>query len=662
MLPYKVIKMNQKLNYRPELDGLRAIAVLSVLVYHAKITFFGKVFLPGGFLGVDIFFVLSGFLISSIILNSVKEHNFSFVDFYIGRAKRIIPALSAMLFISFFLAYYYLLPDSFLAYGESLLSSLLFFSNIFFSSEDSYVSESSDLKPLLHTWSLSVEWQFYIIFPLLLFVIIKIAKNNTLFIVCLAWITSFAYSVYLSRIDINSAFYLLPTRSWELLSGTIISLIGRKKRNNIFSFVGISLVIASLLLVTDSMPHPSWPALMLVLGVCLLILYSERGSLTGSLLSLKPIVFIGAISYSLYLFHQPVFVFYRIVFGKIDNLNGMLLIVLSILIAILSYYFIENIFRNKKYNLLKKQISFITIAFLISITQYIKITDGDVSRLSDMAQDIYKNYNSPEFRRLKGQPGPNFRTGIISDSCVLRDPQKACSSGDSSWVTIGDSYAGMYDFYLNEKLLQNGHGLLSLSYEQCPFIDGVWFGNVAECSLINERRWSVINKFQEKKTIVITADYRYFSKGKLETKSPLEDGRSNITAGESISENIVWNRFSLNIKKLSKMGHKIIIIYPVPSVSEDVKNHYFSLIKNANSKIESVIYEKNTRGINEARIFSEKLDTVLKGVNDVEIIRPVDTLCDVNGCQIINKNGGLYNQGSHLSYSGVKLVIDKLAM
>lgn len=654
--------MNQKLKYRPELDGLRAIAVLAVLLYHAKITLFGRDFLPGGFLGVDIFFVLSGYLISSIISNSVNANKFSFIDFYLGRAKRIIPALCVMLFFSFLLAYHYLLPDSFTTYGKSLLSSLLFFSNIFFSSEDLYVSESSDFKPLLHTWSLSVEWQFYIIFPFLFFIIIKFAKDKTLAIVCLAWVISFAYSVHLSKLDINSAFYLLSTRAWELLSGTVISLIGRKKSSNLLSIIGIILVAVSLLIFTDSMPHPSWPALILVAGVCLLILYSEQGSLVGSFLSLKPVVFTGVISYSLYLFHQPIFVFYRIAYGKIDNLNGVILIGLSILVAILVYYSIENTFRVSKYNLLKRNISFISIVCLISMTQYIRITNGDISRLSDVAQDVYKNYNEPEFRRLKGQPGPNFRTGIISDSCVLRDPVKACSSGDASWVTIGDSYAGMYDFYLNEKLLQHDHGLLSLSYEQCPFIDGVWFGNVAECSLINKRRWSVINKFKDKKTIIITADYSHFSQGKHETNNPLADGIKNITAGESIPENVIWNGFAENIKKLSAMGHKIIIIYPVPSVSEDVKAHYFSLIKNANSKIESAIYDKNISGKSEARIFSDKLDQVLKGINNIEIIHPTDVLCDLQGCQIINKNGGLYNQASHLSHSGVKLIIDKVTM
>ncbi|HAV1480117.1 TPA: acyltransferase, partial [Enterobacter hormaechei subsp. steigerwaltii] len=222
--------MKHKINYRPELDGLRTIAVLAVLIYHAKLSFNGAFLLPGGFLGVDVFFVLSGYLISSIILNSEASNNFSFWDFYNSRAKRIFPALFAMLIVASYAAYGILLPDAFLIYGKTLIASALFVSNVYFFGEDAYVSESSDLKPLLHTWSLSVEWQFYLIFPAILFLMLKLFKKRVVWIVFLMWFISFAVSVYQAKYNINAAFYLLPSRSWELLSGCLVAIIGR--RNN----------------------------------------------------------------------------------------------------------------------------------------------------------------------------------------------------------------------------------------------------------------------------------------------------------------------------------------------------------------------------------------------------------------------------------------------
>lgn len=652
--------MNAKTNYRPDLDGLRAVAVLSVLFYHAKTEINGSIIFKGGYLGVDVFFVLSGFLISLIIIKSVAEGQFSYSDFFIKRAKRIIPALFFVLFFTSVLAYKILLPDAFMAYGKSLASACLFISNFFFYSEDPYVSSASDLKPLLHTWSLSVEWQFYIIFPIILVMLINAFRDKLIYFILLLFTLSFIFALYQTKYNLNYSFYMLPTRSWELLIGavTAIKIISKKNKKHdwIFSLIGFLAIIGSMLFVDDKRQHPSFVTLIPVVGTCLVIYFNSKMSVIYKLLSLSPFVFIGAVSYSLYLVHQPLFAFYRIIYGEINLIEGLLLISASFLLAILSYFLIEKKFRNQSYNWSKKSLGAVTFVSLMSFSYFIYATEGDVKRLSKRSQEDYVNFKEPEFRRLIANTGRNFRTGKSSNNCELRDPYEACHSGDQSWVTIGDSYAATFDFYLSRKLSTLGKGLLSLTYEQCPFVNGIWFGNVPECTEVNKRRWKIIEGFKNKKTIFIATNYYFFRAGKKEILKPLEGGKKNLTFGESIDQEIVWESFSYNVNKLVAMGHTVILVYPIPSVTEDVKAKYFSLLKKPSSNFNNVIYENKKDGEIYARRISKKLDSLIVANENIKKLKPVDMLCDNNGCQIINQFGGLYNGGSHLSHAGVELV------
>ncbi|HCD3742235.1 TPA: acyltransferase, partial [Enterobacter hormaechei] len=399
-----------------------------------------------------------------------------------------------------------------------------------------------------------------------------------IWIVFLMWFISFAVSVYQAKYNINAAFYLLPSRSWELLSGCLVAIIGRRS-NKYLSFLGMAMVIFSLTFMSDKIDHPSFLTLIPVIGTCLFIIFAHHSKdICGKTLSIKPVVFIGMISYSLYLWHQPIFAFYRIRFYEINTFTGLALIFVSILVAVISYYFIEKPFRKGGYNLYKKILATTSFIMIMTFSYYIHATNGDISRLSLQAQNIYMNFSEPEFRRLKGNPGANLRSGIISESCFLRDPYDACSNGDSSWVTIGDSYAGTLDFYLSKVLLEKGHGLMSLTYEQCPFVNDFWFGNVPECVEVNKRRWNIIKSFKERKNIIISANYYFFREGKLATNNPLEDGRNNLSYGIRANEDEVWQSFSKNIVTLQALGHNVIVIYPIPSVTEDAKKMYLSLI------------------------------------------------------------------------------------
>jgi peptidoglycan/LPS O-acetylase OafA/YrhL len=280
--------MLSKLQYRADIDGLRAVAVLSVLFYHAGMRLFS-----GGFVGVDVFFVISGYLITSIIINEIKANEFHLVNFYERRIRRIFPVLFAV--VAFTLLCGALLYDAknYTDVGNSAISATLFYSNIHFWSQSGYFEKVSTLRPLLHAWSLSVEEQFYIAFPILVLLIRRFLKSRFALSLTLAAVISFVLSVYKVQQDATSAFYLMQYRAWELLIGSILGLrIVPIKTNpvmrNIFSLTGITMILASVTLYSHETPFPGAAALVPVMGSALVIYSGQNGtSLIGKILSLN---------------------------------------------------------------------------------------------------------------------------------------------------------------------------------------------------------------------------------------------------------------------------------------------------------------------------------------------------------------------------------------
>lgn len=360
-----------KINYRPEIDGLRAISVIGIIIYHSKIYFFGTPFLPGGYLGVDIFFVISGYLITSIILKEIKtKGSFSIVNFYERRFRRILPALIFVFIISLPFAWIFLLPNSFVDFSKSVLYALSFISNFYFYfSGQVYGLENGLLKPFLHTWSLSVEEQFYILFPFLFFFLKKIKT-----IIFLLIFISLGLSFYISFENPDLNFYILPCRAWEILLGSFFAYnkifidtkIYNKNRNNFFSFLGFFLIIISFIYADLIFLNFSISRIFSVLGALLIIKYCNDKIFFSKILTNKIAVSIGLISYSLYLWHYPIFAFVRI--GKLSHnfIDNFLIGSLIFLISIFSYLYIEKPFRDK--NLLSfKKILVIILIFLILI-------------------------------------------------------------------------------------------------------------------------------------------------------------------------------------------------------------------------------------------------------------------------------------------------------
>jgi peptidoglycan/LPS O-acetylase OafA/YrhL len=428
-----------KLTYRPEIDGLRAIAVGAVILYHAQVPIFGHQLFKGGFIGVDIFFVISGYLITSIILKElVTTGSFSFKNFYERRIRRILPVLLFIMVISLPFAWMYLIPSGFVDFSKSILYSLGFSSNFYFwHSGQVYGGLDGLFKPFLHTWSLSIEEQYYILFPIVLLVTFKYFRKFLIHTLLIGFIISLMLADWGSKNHPSASFYFLHTRMWELLIGSILAYFEitkgyrskNKSLNLVLPFTGIILIGHSILFFNDQMFHPSFYTLSPIIGVCLIIWFSNKDEWVTKILSTKLFVGIGLISYSLYLWHYPVFVFLRIN-GFVSNLiiGKLILIPVIFFLSILSYLFIERPFRNRNIDF-SKIIAFLSIMLTTIIIFNIKIINENGFKFRfEYLKKINQNYNPDNFFLLK--------TRMNNSKINLND----FDTRDFNIVLIGDSH------------------------------------------------------------------------------------------------------------------------------------------------------------------------------------------------------------------------------
>ena len=387
------ISKNTNHQYRPEIDGLRSIAVFAVIFYHLQISFDNIEILKGGFLGVDIFFVISGYLITSIIYRELLISNkFSFKNFYEKRIRRLLPALIFVALMSSFLAWKYMMPTNFVDYSKSIIYSVFFSSNFFFYfSELEYFQDDALLKPFLHTWSLAVEEQFYILFPIFFLIFFRNLKNYIIHILVTISLVSLIFASYSSNIYPSSSFYFIHTRIWELLLGSILACLEIKKGhrsekklyNLFFQIIGLSLIIFSIIYFDDDMNHPSYLTFIPVAGTSLIIWFSQKENLIIKILSSRMFVGIGLISYSLYLWHYPIFAFGRLQQELPSIKDKLEWLILTFILSIITYYIIEKPFRlkYKKFNFTKiSKIIPISIIVLIIINTYNIKNKGFVKR------------------------------------------------------------------------------------------------------------------------------------------------------------------------------------------------------------------------------------------------------------------------------------------
>lgn len=491
------------MKYRPDIDGLRAVAVIPVVLFHAHLSGMG-----GGFVGVDVFFVISGFLICSAIIEELRRGAFSIITFYERRCRRILPALFTMFFVTSLVGSLVLMPPDMTAFGESLLSSLMFVSNVYFWKDSGYFDGAAEFKPLLHTWSLSVEEQFYLIVPYLLAAISWLFKRRFLSVLVPLALASFGLSIWAVSHAPNAAFYLLPTRFWEIMLGGLLAARGTKAQpgrgvRELCSALGLGLILGAVTLYSDETPFPGLSALPPCAGAALIIYAGQGGgSAVGALLGTRPFTFIGKISYSLYLWHWPSFALYRYyVARELSLIESALVIAAGALLAVLSWHFVEKPFRKSERPLGRRAI-FRGAAWGAVATTGLASTAIATEGLP---------FRYPRFQ-LVDAPGQSHYDANDGESCFLGDPQTHEDWGaESCFVTRGrgprvllwgDSFAAHYVPGLKRQSARVRADVLQYTLSACPPVFG--FDTLANppCRAFNEHVVDVIQKFAIQGVIV----------------------------------------------------------------------------------------------------------------------------------------------------------------
>lgn len=458
--------------YRPDIDGIRALAVLAVVIFHAKLGF------SGGYAGVDVFFVISGFLITGIILRELRSGTFSFASFWERRIRRILPALAVTTAAILTAGWFLLVPDDYRSLGRQVLALVLCASNVQFYRDDGYFATRSEEKPALHTWSLSVEEQFYLAAPFMLWLAFRWNRQRAVpaILVTLATITaiSFALAYRTSYRNPSAAFFLLPYRAWELGVGSILALtpvLRSRLLSNAASWIGLLLILATFLFYPAGIRFPGATALPPVMGTALLI-WAGCGNhspqpLPNRLLSLKPLVWVGLISYSLYLWHWPVFAFQKYLgFSMTNRSTQALLALATFLPAWLSYRFVETPFRRKIiFPTTRKAFAFggITAAVLVAAASGLLLSRGAEFRLSPEAALIAKGNDSKLIEhQLELKPND------IPDKMV----PFGSPTGKATLFVWGDSQAGAMLPAVNEAASELGiKGLAAAHSSTAPVLD-----------------------------------------------------------------------------------------------------------------------------------------------------------------------------------------------
>tara|TARA_B100001057_G_scaffold189689_1_gene190459 strand:+ start:305 stop:2320 length:2016 start_codon:yes stop_codon:yes gene_type:complete len=663
--------MNQ--NYIKHLDGLRAVAIFGVIIYHAKLYFTSEPFLKGGFLGVDLFFVISGYLMTSIIYEQSKDNNFSFKKFLFKRIRRILPAILFICIISLPLIYFLIMPKDLMEQIKSIVSSIFFFSNFFYSFiSQEYAAETSLLKPFIHTWSLSVEMQFYVILPLIILLVIKKNLNllKTFFIlIIILFLCSLFSNIFFQ--DLN--FYNSISRLWEFLFGGLVYLIQKKNfkinQNNLFinSVIILSFftIIFYFIIFDTDLFFKTWLLIPFIFCSGILIFFKEN-NLMNKLFNINLISYIGKISYSLYLTHFPIFAFSRITdFTKGNFEKKIFLGILIIFVSIILYKFIETPFRNKK-KINTKQFSIACIFGLFSILAFYitsNITDGMSYRASKIIQNLHKEKT---WLMLKDENGikcyNNITHGQKNFCKFLKNPEK-------NIFLIGDSLAGSFAYDLKNKLSKENLTFTPITSGGCIYLPDFNIVNSKNDKIIDHCNLKYQNKIRDllfnspKSIIIFSGEYPIYIDRKFYNNSEGNFRRNKYHLYfKSKNDNIsLEDQFIKSINELLDYGHKIILQYPVPQLGWDPKREIF--YQNVFSKkitlfTASVSYDSFKNYIKNTENLFDKIDH-----KNLYRIYPEKIFCNnllQSRCVAHNLKELYYFDDHHLSLEGSKIVNDQI--
>ena len=621
------------MQYRPEIDGLRALAVIPVILFHAGVQLFG-----GGYVGVDIFFVISGYLITSILLSEITEGKFSLAGFYERRARRILPALFLVMAICLPFSWFWMMPHELKGFSQSLVAVSAFASNIYFWISTGYFETAAELRPLLHTWSLAVEEQYYLFFPILLACCMHWGRKKIIFTLILLACTSLFLAQFLSAIKPAFDFYLLPTRVWELLAGSILAfypqLSGNQKNQRIFrefsSAIGLLLICYAIFSFDKFTPFPSAYTLIPVLG-SLLIIYTSQGTIVEKLLSKRLFVGIGLISYSLYLWHQPVFAFARLRASAEPNRYILvLLVVLITTVSYLSWKFFEIPFRDKK-RFTRNRIFIYSIAgstLFIIIGLIGQFTSGFLTK-SQKAVLAYNEYQE-ESKRI-GRVGSCFLD--IGDSIDLFSASCIEDNSNDSVFIWGDSHAAALSFGLRHAY----KNVTQFTSTGCPPLMGESVSSRPLCRNINDYVGARIKNIKPKNILL------YANWGIYDAQKPIESLSKTVDFIRSVSP-----------------ASKITILGGTPQFLPSLPTYMF--LNHKNLKLGEVmptyLYDHLTH--------MDQKWTALAEQKGIDFYSTLMTFCQADGCQITAEYDGvimpiIWDYG-HLTAAGSALLAKKIKL
>lgn len=637
------------MKYRPEVDGLRAIAIIPVILFHA-----GFQMASGGFAGVDVFFVISGYLITSIILAEKEAGRFTIINFYERRARRILPALFFVMLLCIPMAWLLLAPQEMKDFSQSVTAVALFSSNILFWKESGYFGMAAEMKPLLHTWSLAVEEQYYLLFPLFIMAAWRLGRKWMLISLACIAIFSMILAQWGSISEPTPTYYLLPTRAWELLIGVFVAFYlsdiqedelsasnNKTMLRQLASAAGFLLILYSFIFFSKSTPFPGLYALLPTIGTAFIILFADEYTYIGKLLRHKYLVGMGLISYSAYLWHQPL-----IAFAKHYNsahTTGLVYgaCIAAPALAYFSWKYLEAPFRNKNTTSRKLVFTFslIGILFFAAVGFAGHHEDGFMElRYGKAASNLFR---SAEF-------SPKRRACNASSENYIK-PANACEyfGSNVTMAVMGDSHAVELAYAFAEKLEPYNIGVKHLSFSACEPNYGRADLTTPCANWTNESMEYLIND-RNINTVVVSYRIHMYLFGNHEDVYPEMPNEVNGQERE-----LVWRSYVGMLESLKKAGKDVILVLQAPELPMLVEN----LIADSGehpSKIAGVDrswWQKRTRYV------ANRLSEIPTGV---KIIDPADIFCNKNSCFVSNSNFAYYFDDDHLSVVGAEYVAEKV--
>ncbi|WP_417797711.1 acyltransferase family protein [Terasakiella pusilla] len=655
------------IKYRRDIDGLRALAVLPVVFFHAGIDVFS-----GGFVGVDIFFVISGFLITSILIKDIQAGTFSLKNFYERRARRILPALFLVCFLSFAAGAWLLLPFDFNDFSQSLLATLGFASNIHFYGDIGYFAGPADFKPLLHTWSLAVEEQFYIFFPLILIALYKFCPRALKGAVVVLLVISLSLNLWGIEHNAKLTFYFLHTRAWELLFGAILALgllpsLPSRSLRQVTSLIGLGLILYATFTFTHQTLFPGYAAIIPALGALLLIWSNDKqDTIIAAILSWRPFVFIGLISYSLYLWHWPVIVYTKIYLDRpLDQMAIAFVLALSLIGATLSWRFVEQIVRRKQIWPTRKSLSYGlggVFACILILGLTTDLTDGLPNRLSPTALTYLsasKDLN-PDLEECNRIDVKRIKEGRL---CPMGPSDQA-----PRFLLWGDSHADAIMPGIKKMAEATQIAGLHASFSDCPPLLGVIRPEKTssyQCAPFNQAMFDFLKK-SGIKTLILAARWNGYAQGAMPDSVdnttymlvglPQDRGRS-VTKAES-KTNFKYG-IAQTLPALQELGVNIWIVEQAPAYKKHLPNAL------TRAEIAGKSFSAFTQALPSHQARSSFVaDAFAPYLNDTtHYLRLSDTFCPQTeeNCLLTHDGIPLYRDSHHLSAYGSRWVAEAFA-